>query len=942
MPEKPKPIEEAAEEDDAEDVDMEIEGDSASTASQAAAQDTTQEKELPVSKKRKSASPAASPRKQHIASSASLANRGASPATEADGQSSRPKSPMLADATAPAAQSPDIGPAAVHANAEADAAATTSETADSSATAQQPDAAAHQTSAPTVITTSPTEPFISALAATPISTTATEQVATGISTATSAETAAAGPAPLVDDVPAPSAPAPAQPVRQVRSSWLSKALGGNTVPVNSNGPNQQQQRGSEASSSRLSTAQPRQTLYDLASLRKSFSQSANLLKRKSDVAGLNEESEAADLKADKVARSNREKERDDLPASFAQPIRHSQTDKADDMPASFANPLSMSSSSRKPDASVAHSKPSLDRQKSQDMFGRSTITATHAAPSVNQATIADKEPDSSSRGDRGKSDIHQLSRKVDEMLASQAAKQKEKERAALSTSSGASASAPNKARQQTVPSNPNKVDPPLDSATATTTTASVPAVPTGFLRGLSNTLGFSLGLGGLSRDAEDSAKKLEAELKASREKEAEEKERALQQAREEEGRKRVVTTPVKAVTGADAGEDVEMESAVEAKSPEQVEEEDEAEVFAAVEPESPIRASWQALPCTSDPKRDAELTVKSTTAMSTMTPNVAPMPNGANANGLSTGMHSPNRPRASPPRTEPTGIPLFSPVRPRPQQLPSTTPFGSPGKTAVGGAGNGGLSRFAAVPRPQSRAEIKQEDVQVDQEQGQGRMYPSPSRIPVVKSSLKERIKLFEPIIAAPSATTAATGKSQAHKPNQAFAKKIEKGAEVEEAATASETSDSDGDEEEDDVEDDASDSAAESETASEEEDDSMDADTEEETAESPMRTAIPAAVPARTISKPSAGSAAAGQSGPKTIIVKAPQPSRPPTAASMARSDSTFSLATSTATNGSRMGASVSASGTLNSARLHADKTLGIKPTVGPIKSLQPTKVSL
>jgi hypothetical protein len=213
-------------------------------------------------------------------------------------------------------------------------------------------------------------------------------------------------------------------------------------------------------------------------------------------------------------------------------------------------------------------------------------------------------------------------------------------------------------------------------------------------------------------------------------------------------------------------------------------------------------------------------------------------------------------------------------------------------------------------------------------------MYPSPSRIPVVKGGLQDSIKLFEPAAAAtipqkslhgtsngvPQSTTAQV-KSEPHD---------EEGMDVDGDVTASEAEDDDAEEEEDQEEEE------EVETASEEEDDDSMEVEEVETVEQPVR---PAPTAVRTKPKP-----APIPSGPsKTIVIKQPSASRPPTAASMTRTDSTFSLAASTATTTSRLTASASTSGqsgTLNSARLHADKALGIKPTIAPVKSLQPNKV--
>ena len=807
--------------------------------------------------------------------------------------------------------------------------------------------------APTVITTSATEMDLDIAASIPMpasTSTRTAEPLTAIadvkqamtdSTSTAVVNTASTETTTSANAPASIAAPAAQPTRQVRSSWLSKALGGNTVPLAANA------RGSDGS--RSSVAHPRQTMADYAALRKSIAQPALATgstsapaasdarvsagsKRKSEVAGLDtdEATSAAkpaqvhEARSEKISRVDTVRARDDeVPMSFANP-HHQHAP-----PASFANAIPSH-----PTDPAQPNKPPFDRQRSHDIFGRSTMPSSHAnngqTPGVSRKTIL---PDNATEIPFANRDRRETTaaRMVDELREKQLAKDAAKAKAALATSTGAKVGTGCVAKQD-------------KDASAAPVAAPSTGVGSGagFLRGLGNTLGRSLGLGGgtTSKDAEDAAKKLERELREQREKDEEaEAERKAEEELAAIIRGSELRTPEKerdTRRKLDGRNEIDMD--VGAKSPEQVEEEDEAEVLEAVAPGSPMNSASASLasnaitdgrpvqpetvlttvhaaPTQSSNahRQESALPLEQATA-TTATPAMssAPIP-------IPTGMHSPNRPRASPPRSMTTGIPIFSPPRAKSQfsvMDTSTTPHGSPGRLV-----GHGVSRFAAPSQAAAQADTFA--------QGQGRMYPSLSKIPVSKTGLQDRIRLFEPSdVVAPAAPATEPGHAKA-----TASAKSEEDMDVDRDAASETSDDEDEDEEQED------DDGAEADTASEAEDEDVSMEEEQEEIESPPS---PAPRPkASQIIRPGQLHQPKSEAEPvrKTIVIKPPTNPRPPTAASMARSESAFSIASSM-TSG-RMTASTSTqTGTLGTAKMHADKALGIKPTVGPIKSLQPSKV--
>nr|XP_018262064.1 uncharacterized protein I303_05079 [Kwoniella dejecticola CBS 10117]OBR84222.1 hypothetical protein I303_05079 [Kwoniella dejecticola CBS 10117] len=218
----------------------------------------------------------------------------------------------------------------------------------------------------------------------------------------------------------------AQPIRQVRSSWLSKALGANAIPVNGipAADNTTALRKSYAASQRPNTA------VDFSGLRKSLAP-VNGLKRKSDH-GMDEEEEDEEVE---------------------RPEKTIKVDYTDALPA------------RTP----ASSRPGLPDK----------------TPSFGSAGVA-SQPSSLDRGamdKEGRSDIHKVTKALDELREKTAAKELAKQKAALAASTGARV--------------------PQAKSTGT-----------GFLRGLGSIGAGLLGLGGSG--AEEEAQRLARELEEER------------------------------------------------------------------------------------------------------------------------------------------------------------------------------------------------------------------------------------------------------------------------------------------------------------------------------------------------------------------------------------------------------------------------------------------
>ena len=214
------------------------------------------------------------------------------------------------------------------------------------------------------------------------------------------------------------------PVRQVRSSWLSKALGTGTVPI-SGLPGTTSDREALRKSSAASSQRPNGPV-DLAALRKSLAP-AGALKRKSD-AGMDEDEEE-ERRPDKMAKVH------SVIPSTVNPLSDSQTQSTIVVPMSNRAPASTTS--------LPHTNPS---------------------PKLPEALMTLQHP---------RSDIHKVTKALDELRERAQAKELAKQR----------------------------------SAPKATSTGS------GFLRGLGN-LGRSLGLGNSVKTAEEEAVRLEEERRA--------------------------------------------------------------------------------------------------------------------------------------------------------------------------------------------------------------------------------------------------------------------------------------------------------------------------------------------------------------------------------------------------------------------------------------------
>ncbi|WVQ65352.1 uncharacterized protein L199_003528 [Kwoniella botswanensis] len=233
-----------------------------------------------------------------------------------------------------------------------------------------------------------------------------------------------------------------QPVRQVRSSWLSKALGSNAVPINGLPSNE----ASTALRKSYASAQRPSTTVDFDGLRKSVVP-INGLKRKSDH-GVDKEQQEEEKVENERRPEKTAKFNVDIPAP----------NYTDALPA------------RTPGA-----------------MGRPTMPSK--APSFG-STGPISQPNSLGRSviqtDNARSDIHKVTRALDELREKTAAKELAKQKAALAASQEAGAGRVQQAK----------------------------STGTGFLRGLGSIGAGLLGLGG--SDPEEEAQRLARELEEER------------------------------------------------------------------------------------------------------------------------------------------------------------------------------------------------------------------------------------------------------------------------------------------------------------------------------------------------------------------------------------------------------------------------------------------
>ncbi|KAK8858852.1 hypothetical protein IAR55_003082 [Kwoniella newhampshirensis] len=248
--------------------------------------------------------------------------------------------------------------------------------------------------------------------------------------------------PAISTPALPPAPLPANtaplPVRQVRSSWLSKALGTGTVPINLTEPNP------TARKSYAAPTQNRQsTAMDFTGLRKSLAPIGGL-KRKSDE-GMESDSDEEEKRPDKVGKFSGEP-----PIKPMAELSHT-THMPSRTPGPVPRPLLPTKTPSFGTASTIH----------PDSQGRSTNLST----------------------EQQRSDIHKVTKALDELREKTAAKELAKQKAALAASTG-----------------PARM--PQAKSTGT-----------GFLRGLGS---LGAGLLGLGNSAEEEAERLARELEEER------------------------------------------------------------------------------------------------------------------------------------------------------------------------------------------------------------------------------------------------------------------------------------------------------------------------------------------------------------------------------------------------------------------------------------------
>lgn len=257
------------------------------------------------------------------------------------------------------------------------------------------------------------------------------------------------------------------PQRQVRSSWLSKALGNGTVPIT----DMAGVRKSYAAPSGRPTTGP----LDFAALRKSLAPVGGLssgagVKRPSE--GAEEDEDEEDKRPEKISRTEQK----------TQPADKEQT-KSAAVPLSIA--LNDLGKSTKTISAVEAPTPSTSQTKSQ---------AHPALDTASPATALQTE-----------TQIHKVSKALDDLQKRAAQKEAHRQKAALTASGGP---------RQTTSSH---VEPH---------TTATPGQPSGFLKNLGSLgmgLGRSLGLGGTARNAEEEALRLQEELEEEQRAEAEAK-----------------------------------------------------------------------------------------------------------------------------------------------------------------------------------------------------------------------------------------------------------------------------------------------------------------------------------------------------------------------------------------------------------------------------------
>ena len=277
-------------------------------------------------------------------------------------------------------------------------------------------------------------------------------------------------------VDAPVTSVPAAPIRQVRSSWLSKALGNNVAVASSGNP--------EYGGLRKSYAAPPQKSngpIDLTNLRKSLAPagvlaSAQPSSSSAATAGVKRPSEGGDedeKRPEKVFKIEQS----------TKPAEHDKTSLVADVTApATVDSTVMSATSHTPGPRAAQ----LPTSASSD-------DGTRVHPPMTQAR------------ERQRSDIHKVTKALDELRERAAAKEAHKNKAALSSSTAGGAG-------------------PRHTSSSAHDQHRQSAAGSGFLRGLGSLgvgLGRSLGLGGTAKSAEEEAQRLAEELEEDRRAEAE-------------------------------------------------------------------------------------------------------------------------------------------------------------------------------------------------------------------------------------------------------------------------------------------------------------------------------------------------------------------------------------------------------------------------------------
>lgn len=252
------------------------------------------------------------------------------------------------------------------------------------------------------------------------------------------------------------------PMRQVRSSWLTKALGTGSVPVTDHSDNMR----------KSFAAPPRQEPIDFSNLRKSLAPAGTLVS-----AATANNAVASSSNTGTKRPSDGADEEDRRPEKFqkaeVQSIKVTHESKT-------AQPRSTSTNSQTP-APAPVFRPSSAAQE------------VHQSSAVSTAQTLEQ-----TRADRHRSDIHKVTRALDELRERAAAKEAHKQKAALNASTGPRSTLSTGDRHTTTPG---------------------PAAAGGFLKGLGNLgmgLGRSLGLAGTAKSAEEEALRLQAELEEDR------------------------------------------------------------------------------------------------------------------------------------------------------------------------------------------------------------------------------------------------------------------------------------------------------------------------------------------------------------------------------------------------------------------------------------------